>query len=658
MTTYLSNYGMYTVGNNVITEVDINLRSNSLNYATFMCPYYIPQGTIITIRYGMTKDVFTGKVSQCRKTNRTISGNTIYDIEIVELADELSNFYITDTTYTGIYINNLGGTSSKTLGWYVQQILNRVGNSGWTDNSDAQFKDQTSPPGGTTGSKIPSMGFSTCTVMTALNRLIVNIFNYGLWFDYEKNGEYKRIRYGEYRSDIREFPTPINISMVENSVNHNVDGVIVYGESNDLCVTHGNVAHGKRTVAYRYNGCNSMDELRWVAQRIYDQRKVPQIRYEIQFPCEYFDVHEGDRIFIFDETVGLHESATGYGVKDVRIKNDSIVVGIGASTMTIFDILNDRLSIIDGNILSFQPLPIDTGWNNVFASSTSAFIGPTTEISVTIEGQTFLGDYQITPIIGGEQIEGAGFMRIYAVAAYNEPTVTITSAEAITINGSNSFLEEWFPWSFKWADIEVKYIFDPDLTAEGASIDWTMTWGNASNADLYTVDNGQVMDYGGYNTSSSQQSTLMHKWYVTEKVNAPHSYPLITATCAGTTTTATIKDVLVRVAVFYDASGTYPPLETTMATGEIQMRIVYGPTAEQSYTDWITIYNSASADLYINKTYDGVDDLGLDYTVFGTGEHHVQYQMYGTNQEGGLASASVYLTGSYNAFDEKTEVVQ
>lgn len=652
MTTYLSNYAMYTVGVNVISDVDINLRCNSLNYATFTCPYYIPQGTIITIKYGMTTEVFTGKVTQCRKTNRTISGKTIYDIEIVELAEELSNFYITDTTYTGIYLNNVSSTSGKTLGWYVQQMLNRVGNSGWTDNSDAQYKAMTSPPGGTAGSKIPSMGFSTCTVMTALNRLIVNIFNYGLWFDYEKNGLYKRVRYGEYRSDVKSFPTPITISMVENSVNHNVDGVIVYGESNDLCVTHGNVAHGKKVIAYRYNGCNSLDELKWVAQRVYEQRSVPQIRYDITFPSEYFPIHEGDRIFIFDTSVGLLESETGYGVKDVRIKNDSIVVGIGSSTMTIFDILNDRLSIIDGNILSFKPLPIDTGWKNVFASSNVAEYGPITDVTVTIEGETFLGDYLITPLIGGEQIEGAGFMRIYATAAFSASTDTIVNTADRVINGSNAFPETWFPWSFKWADVEVKYIFDSELTAEGSSLDWTMTWGNATNANLYTVDNGQVIDYGGYNTSSSQTSTLTHRWYVTEKINAPHSYPIITVSCGEGTTTATIKDVLVRVAVFYEASNTYPPVETTMESGQIQMRIAYGPSAEISYTDWITIYDSASADLYVNKTYDGVDDLGLDYTVFGTGDHLIQYRLAGTG------NASVYMTGSYNSFDEKTEVVQ
>lgn len=658
MTTYLSNYAMYTVGNNVITDIDINLRMNDLNYATFTCPYYISQGTVITITYGMTKEVFTGRVTQCRKTNRTISGKTLYEMEIVELAEELSNFYITNTNYTGVYLNNISSDNPKTLGWYVQQLLSRVGTSGWSDTSDSTYKATTTPPGGTEGSKIPSMGFTTCTVMTALQRLIVNIFNYGLWFDYEKNGTYKRIRYGTYRKDVRVFPTPINISMVENTVNHNVDGVVVYGETNDLYVTHGNVDYGKKVVAYRYNGCNSKDELKWVAQRVYEQRSAPKIRYEIDFPSEYFDVHEGDRLHIYDDSVGLAASNDGYGVKDVRIRNDMITVGIGASTMTIFDILNDRLSIIDGNILSFVPLEIDTGWKNVFASTDPSQWGATTDVIVTIEGQTFLGDYEITPTMGGEQIEGAGFMRIYAVIASSAPSVTITTGSPLTIQGSGTFTEGMFPWSWKWADVDVKYVFDADLTAEGASVDWELTWGNTENPELYTVDNGQIASYSGTTWSSRVESTVIHQWYVTEKISAPHSWPILTVSCGEGTTTATLLDFVVRVAVYYDASGTYPPIATTLDSGEIQMRLMYGPEDDIRYTDWKTIYDTDNPMDYENVTYDGTDDLLLNYSAFGTGDHHVQYRLKGTKADDSPGSAAVYLVGSYNAFSEKTEILQ
>lgn len=651
MTTYVADYGTYTALGNIIGEVNIELRMNDLNYAVFVCPTAIPVDTMLTIKYGLATDVFTGKVTQCRKLARTIDGKTRYEVELVEPAIELSNNYITTATTTGIYLKNMNKRTPKTLGWFVQNIISSVSSNGWKDVSSYSIKQQTTPPGGTEGTDlIPSMGFSTSTVWTALNRVVCTIFNYGLWFDYKKNGAIKEIRYGEYRSDINIFPVPISVSIIQNSNNYGVDGVIVYGETNDLYTTIGNTAATKKVVAYRYNKCQSVDELKWVAQRIWESRSEPQIRYEIVFPGQYFKICEGDRLHIYDEQSGLAYSKYGYGVKDVKITQGTITVGIGAPKMTIFELLNDRLSIIDGNILSFDPLPIDTGWINIPASSDPEEWGATTDISVMIRGSTFLGGYFLLPTCGGETIEGAGYYRIYATVADWRDEVTITPAEPLEISGEDVLESGWFPWSWKWVDIEAHYIFG-DETEEDSQVDWTLTWGNEEKPELYTVENGMISDYGGSTYSSAVYSTVLHRWLVNSTEGAPYSWPTIMVECHTGTTVAVLKDIMVRMAIYYDASGTYPPFEATCAEGVMQMRAAYGSDPEAlNYTDWITIYDTDSPTDYIGKEYDMGDYI--DYTNFATGEHKIQCRLKGTG------NAAVYLEGRYTSFNEKTRVIE
>lgn len=656
MTTYISDYGTYTALGNIIGEVNIELRMTDLNYATFVCPTAIPVDTMLTIKYGLATDVFTGKVTQCRKLARTIDGKTRYEVELVEPAVELSNNYITTATTTGIYLKNMNKSNPKTLGWFVQNIISSVSSNGWKDVSSYSIKQQTTPPGGTVGTDlIPSMGFSTSTVWTALNRVVCTIFNYGLWFDYKENGAVKEIIYGEYRSDIKSFPVPISVSIIQNSNNYGVDGVIVYGETNDLYATIGNTAATKKVVAYRYNKCQSVDELKWVAQRIWESRSEPQIRYEIVFPGQYFKIREGDRLHIYDDQSGLEYSEDGYGVKDVKITQGTISVGIGAPKMTIFELLNDRLSVIDGNILHFEPINIDIGWTNVLAATTPEFLndptswGPTTDIPVVIKGETFLGGYYLTPTVGGETIEGAGYYRIYATVAHASEEVTITHPEALVISGEAVLLEDWFPWSWKWVDLEVHYIFG-EATEEDSQVDWNLVWGNDEKPQLYTVENGMIQDYGGSTSSSMVYSTVLHRWLVNSTENAPHSWPVFHVTCHDGTAFVVLKDVMVRMAIYYDASGSYPPVESTMSSGVVQMRAVYGPETAPATTDWITIYDTTDPSSYVGKEYDMEDYI--DYTVFGTGEHTIQCRLMGTG------NAAVYLEGRYTAFDEKTLVIE
>jgi hypothetical protein len=637
MTNVLADYGMYSVNGKIIQEMNIERLLIDLNYATFVYPNTIALGTTITIKYQNTEDVFVGTVTQCRKLARTVSGVTRYYIECVEPAEELQNKYIIDLTenYTALYINNV--TKNKTLGQYVSYVVPAY--SGWSDISNAEYKNQTVIYGGSTTDSIPGMGFSTCTIWAALQRIVVTIFNYGLWFEYP-NGT-KCIRYGEYNHDVHEYPTPINVTLQSHNINYNVDGVILYGDDPSFMVTEGDVSPGSRIVVYKYDNCQSTDELKWVAAKIFEDRSVPSSRYEIEFPAGYHQIYEGDRIHIYDTSSGLVYDEDGYGVKDVKITNEHTLVGIGSSKLTIFDLLNDRLSLIDGNILSYEGKDFDTGWTNSYndVSNDPDTWGVAASADFPIEGQTYMGGCAFIPIFSGSQITGAGYFRIYSAAGYSDDTVTLTPAAPLVANASGVFLDEWFPWTWQWAEVEVSYM-SATTNAVGASCSWECEWGDI-----------EIMDRSGLTTISSVQRTVTHKWYVPSYTSMNKTYPLLT--CTTDDTSFKIDDITIFITVFYEVGDEYPPITSTMETGEIEMQIyAWNNTTQTRYeaTDWFKIYDSSDPDSYNNKEY-VLDDHLYDPTAFGTGAHKIYYRLKGTGD------AAIRVIGSYSAFDEKTKVI-
>jgi len=646
MTNTLNDYKIYTYNSKVISDFVLHKRLTDLNYVTFTSPVYIESGSSITLKYLDIDDVFIGKVTQCRKIARSVTDIAQFDIEAVELAEELTNIYITDTNYTGLYINNT--SNNKRLFEYVDYILPFT----WSDISDSTYKYKTIVSGGASSDYIPSMGFSTCTVWTALQRLIVTIFNYGMWFEYPAGK--KCIRYGEYNRDVYnyDYPTPINITMQENSVDHNVDGVIVYGADNSLYKTYGNVSAGSRTVAYRYSGCNSLSELQWVARKLYDDRKEPQIRYEIEFPAGYYKINEGDRIHIYDTSIGLLESETGYGVKDVQVRDDKTIVGIGSASLTVFDILNDRLSKIDGGILSYTATPIETDYNNVAASAgTSDLYGEEVGVDFEITGDTFLGDLYLAPEFSGLRQEGEGYFTIYsAVGSMIDASIPVTADMDIIFGASGTVLdhypvlsESWFPWTWEWVEILVEYVFDR-TTPVDAGVIWSCDWPNIN-----------ILGADCTKYSSSNQTTITHRWFVPQMEAVEYSYPTINV--AATNDDVLLSSINITMNIYYNESEVYHP-STTLETGDAQMKMQYLDEDTSTYVDmctWFTIYDAADPDTYIGATYDMANYIA--YSAVEPGTHRFVYRCKGQHPEATIDGIAIKMNGSYASFDEKTRIV-
>jgi len=104
------------------------------------------------------------------------------------------------------------------------------------------------------------------------------------------------------------------------------------------------------------------------------------------------------------------------------------------------------------------------------AASTDTW-GATTDFTVTISGETFMGDYLLTPIVGGEQVEGAGYKRIFAAIAHSTSDITITTSDTIITGKDVLNNPDFFPWTIDHAEVIVSYVFDPDETEEDAKVD-------------------------------------------------------------------------------------------------------------------------------------------------------------------------------------------
>jgi hypothetical protein len=640
----LTDYNIYTVNGKAIADVDINLRLVDLNYATFVSSIYIATGTEVTIKFQDINEVFKGKVTQCRKLARTVDNITRYDIEVVELAAELQNMYITSTTKTGIYINNT--SKEKKLGQYVSYIID---GSGWGDSSDSTYRYKDIVEGGASDDSIPSMGFSNTTIYTALQRLIVSIFNYGLWFDYP-SGQ-KMVRYGPSNRTIAAgtYPAPINITMLENSNNYNVDGVVVYGADNSMVEHLGDISRDKKVVMYRYADCNSQTELRWVCRKVYDERSVPSMRYEIEFPAGYYTIHEGDVIHIYDESVGLPYNADGYGVKDVRIRNDKTTVGIGTSKLTIFDILNDRLSVIDGDFLSATPTSIDTAFGNVYANQVDpAAWGEESLAQISIGGTTFLGDLFMWPEFAGlGQSESSGYYRVYSavgsiasLTATNTP-VSISCGGPYASPGYAPVLESsWFPWSWQWVELELRFVSDANnVTDSGCS--WTCEWPGI------TLDDSGAGMYATY-----PYTPIIMRWHIGGLDNVPFSYPIFTFQHTGDGTEFIMHDVVISLRVFYYPTSN-PDISGTLTSGTVQMQIRNANNA--TMMNWITIYDTTSPTTYVGKKYDLEDYISYSSVVPGT--YYIAFRCKGDHPTADYVGVGVRVTGQYASFEEDTEVI-
>lgn len=626
----------------LIDEVTVKLNLNDLNYATFISPIQINVNDMVSVYYNETL-VFYGKVSQCKKLTRTVDTTARFDIELVEFAEELKYKYMIDDTYSARYITN-SKSKRRVLGEYVSEILH---GTGYIDISEEDYYGAFIVTGGESEDYIPPAGFSVCTVYSALNRIVCKIFGFGIWFEYDARTGEKRIRYGEVNKTASGYPVPTNITLHQKAIDYNVDGIVVYNDDNSLSVSRGNIT-GDRVLAYRYSKCQNLDELKWIAQRIFEDRENISYRYEIEFPAGWYNIHEGDEIRIGDSLTGLE--VTRHGVKDVTFKQEKTIVGIGSNAVTVFDIYSDRLRIIDGDILAYDPKDFDTGYVTVVSGT--ADYGAAASVDFMLGGTVFLGEL----IVGREIIDGdsdRGYT-VFSIGA-TDSEVTIGSTP-VTISFAEAMDEDWFPWDWHYAEIVVQYIFDSNNEA-GSEVEWNCIWTEDGETESLPL----VSDGIDYQTASSIRRTITHKWFISQQTGVRFGYPLLTLTNTGTSSSFNLQDVAVNLVIHYTVTGEDVLSEDVIVEAKLD-----------DY-DWFTIwdYNEIAGatqgeiDLYCAATYDLAEMFDLEDDNFKIGiissddtdqekankRHTISFRSMGTGD------VKCRLLGSYLAFNEKTEII-
>lgn len=625
----------------LISDVNIKLNLTDLNYATFTCPARLVAANSVIIRYE-EQIVFRGTVSQCKKMNRTIDGMAAYDVEAVEIAAELKTKYVNTASIPGLYIRN--DNNDKTLGSIVTMILDAGGCYDWQDVSDDTTKRLEQVTYAGLSDDIPSIGFSSCSVFNALRRVVTDIFGLGLWFDYE-NGN-KRIRYGEHNSSATGFPVPNDIRVLEKSVNSNVDGIIMYGLDKSTYVTCGTLTPTgeipyPKIMAFRYAEATSTSELNWMAAKVFADKNQISYRYEVEFPAGWYNVREGDLMELSDSLIGLGSVVGGHGVKDVQFLQEKTVVGIGASAVTIFDIMAEKLAIVDNDILMYTPYTIDTGLFTLTSGVGSDVFGPIVTIGgqdiggndiFFIEGKTLMDNVSAMVYLEDLNDEGTGFT-VFGIGAATD-SVTIGASPA-TISYEEALDPDWFPWDWQWVEITVSYIMS-DINTSGSIIAWDLDWPGCEVKE----------DGTSYQTVASVRRTVTHKWWVGQTygaelmvLGATTNYPTFTMTHEGSGTDVTIESLSVNIVWYYDVglgSGSLASAPT------VDMQILEADKATV-VMPWFTVYDSAATGDYIGRVF----DLDLNGA---TGGHYFQLKMKNN------ASVSCRVTGSYIAFDEHTNI--
>ncbi len=316
----------------LISDMEILRSNDSANSASFSCLQAYSMGSSVII-YRDTTPVFQGEVYSLDWKNKA------WKYVVKESATILQNFRLDGTDDSGIVdISNPDGT--KTITEIVSEILSY--SDGWTDGSE-----NTSPtiPDSSPAKTLPPLRFNNANVASALNKFLVDICGFKMWFD----GATKVVEYGNYRADLTASNIiSYNLDRSHSNINYDVDRVIVKGRSSDIigkCIKSGATTPYK-TVIYRYLDCNSEEEAEALAEKILDVRGSSSNRFEFRTASNFWVYREGDYISVNDSETGI----TGYYViQDITIYESFAIIGIGSAKKTILSILGNALQQIDGD---------------------------------------------------------------------------------------------------------------------------------------------------------------------------------------------------------------------------------------------------------------------------------------------------------------------
>lgn len=629
-----------------IIDVEIRNSTNDFNTAYFQTDRYISPSTRVTIKWMESVDVFVGNVITCKKLDTGPLQSSKYDIECEEVAAALQYKYVTQNGKRSVHIKNYDEEQyQRTVGNYISYLLPT---DGYRDESEIAFKGAKTVP--STGERLPDMSFSNITIASAVDKVIIDYMGYGVWYEWNQLSSEVRLRYGYYNHNIGQtWNPPVDTRITQRGKYYGVDGIIVYGDTNKIVGTAGNL--DGNIICFRYSGCNNKAEAMSVADQIFKIRQNINTRYEVDFEVDKISLafREGDMIDITDPRINMVSPVSenpnipnGFMVYDIDINLTTVTLGLGASLDNIWDRLKSRLSIIDGDAAGAEGYTIEFDW--ALVDGGSGVLGEWSSIPFGIEGETYLGDLDLvcefaeygsnsygTPITGDN-------VQLTEYATWDNKYVgTLAPSEYITF-------ESWYyalPKIIKWGEIDVSYVFDSGSLVGGkATVE--VEWGNG-------VIIGDASDVPVTNINS----TVTHRWYIQENWNWGPSAKLMWKITNTGTANIKLKDVLTKAAVFYYISagssesggGTEPIPE------EIQVKVVLNDASGEFaavtlgpyvVTDGVKLEQINEDIIEVQRVYSGFEIAGASHSLLVAA----------------TSSLSVLFEGSCQVFGVDTTVIR
>ena len=340
---------------NKCASVNIMKDTESLNTCDVKCVARIDteDGINVTIN---GEEVFQGIVKECIKSDDKVH----YKIHAEELACQLMNEYFVKDDMPNIVVKalNLNSNAKKTIGDYLS-ILPEIPIKSALDSND--YGSMTTIP--FTEIPLPEVQFGRMTKYTSYKTFLSDIIGLPFWFEMGSTTP----TYGLCRAvSALQLPRDfiVDTGMESETYIPPYDSIVVIDDNRDKYgmagACHGaGVPDGTYQGVYQYDGEHTIEELNAMASSILKLKGTVTQRWKVVFaPGAALQFREGDIIqAIGDQTIkpvmpyqqgSGGTNVTGYQVKTVEISDTGTVLYLGSTKRTIFDVMKDRLRLVDG----------------------------------------------------------------------------------------------------------------------------------------------------------------------------------------------------------------------------------------------------------------------------------------------------------------------
>lgn len=341
-----------------IMDVSINYQTKGLDVAKCKSATQVPVENLVEVYNSEGEKVFKGYVKKNKMSGKDKNGDDIFELEIHESATELTMQRMGQVE-NGYIVSQKVYMPSVSLKEAVISILN---GSGWQVHPSWVYP---SPP-----ERTPMLMFYYTTRFDALYKLVRAMYGYDLWFSDDGTGK-KYVYYGPGRYSWGTIDALVLDSSSEyDSRRRKVDFVKIIGKSDSISGQwpQGGMAVTSKIAVFRYDDIMNNDEATRLAKQVFSDIGTESVKVTVNLNRPISYIREADQVSI---------SGLSYIVKDVVYNEKETILKLSTGELSIFDLLDEKLKEVTGEIKEGSIGTYDGGWQNVSSevNSSGQYIG-------------------------------------------------------------------------------------------------------------------------------------------------------------------------------------------------------------------------------------------------------------------------------------------